>query len=443
VPSVVHLSVGHFHRSHQAAYLDALARRGHTRVGVVGVALRRRATADALRAQDGLYTLVERDGDGDHPRVIGVMQDCLYAPDDPRAVVAALADPRTRLATLTVTLAGYAPQRGSALGFLIEALDHRRQAGHEPFAVLSCDNLADNGAVARDAVVALAEHRDPRLARWIAERVAFPSSMVDRITPTTTAEDRARVERDFGVRDRCPVMTEPFTQWVVEDDFGADRPPLDEVGVEFVPDVRPYALVKTRLLNAIHSAIGHLGSVVGHRDTVEAMADPVLRAYVTRLMDDEIAPLLPLVPGMHGVAFRRTLMRRLANPQMPDRLDRLARNGSSKVPSHLLTSLLEAREHGRDHPLLTLAIAGWCRHLRGVDERGRPLIVTDLHADRLRPLALATDPRALLRETAIFGAIGRDESFARELEHTLTSLARDGVRATLARHLSSERPVAA
>jgi len=468
VPSVVHISVGSFHRSHQAVYFDDLAEHGIScGWGLVGVGLRRPEMRDALSAQDGLYTVVARGRDGDEARVVGVITRYLFAPEQATAVLGALSDARTRLATLTITAGGYhvEPATGAfaagdpdvladladparprtAIGYLVEALDRRRGAGHPPLTVLSCDNMPGNGAVARAAVVAFARMRDDGLAEWIDEHVAFPSSMVDRITPKTQPADREMVERVFGVRDRWPVMTEPFSQWIVEDHFANGRPPLDQVGVQFVADVRPYALMKTRLLNASHSALGYLGLLGGYRHTDAAMADPAFGTFIARMMQDEIAPVLPPVPGIDLLGYQATLLERLANPAVGDRLSRLCRNGSAKVPQHVLASIGEARATGRPHALLTLAVAGWCRYLRGVDERGRPIALDDPAADRLRALALAggCDPRPLLADRATFGSLGDDAAFARALQRDLRDLDADGARAVVAARATAPVALAA
>jgi mannitol 2-dehydrogenase len=404
-PSVVHMSVGSFHRSHQAVYFDDIAERGSREWGLVGVGLHRRKMHDALEAQDGLYTVVTRAATGDTARIVGVITDYLFAPEKAEAVLGALADSRTRVVTLTITAGGYkleaatgafaaadaeivadlaAPGRPcSALGYLVEALDRRRRAGRPPFTILSCDNMPANGAIARTAVVALARLRDERLARWIEQNVAFPSSMVDRITPQTTPRDRALLERQFAIEDRWPVITEPFSQWIVEDAFCNGRPPLDEVGAQFVSDVRPYALMKTRLLNAAHSALGYLGSQAGHGCTSGAVADPVFSRYLARMMREEIAPLLPPVPGIDLSRYQETLLERFANRAIGDRLSRLCRNGSTKVPGHVLSTIREARLIDRPHALLTLAVAGWVRYLRGVDQDGRRVTIDDPAAARL------------------------------------------------------------
>ena len=272
------------------------------------------------------------------------------------------------------------------------------------------------------------------LARWIADRVAFPSSMVDRITPHTTPEHRDAVARRYGVDDNWPVITEPFSQWVIEDDFCNGRPPLDQVGVRFVADVAAYELMKTRLLNASHCALGYLGSLAGYASIDRVMADPLFAEYVERLMDAEVTPLLPPPDGIDLAESKRTLLKRFANPAIADQLYRLCRRGSTKMPHHLLPSLREALAGGRPHALLTVAVAAWFRYLRGTDAEGRTVEIDDPRADVLRALARdgGTDPRPLLGDTAIFGDLDQFPGFVDELEQTLKQLDRDGVRAVLA-----------
>ncbi|MCW3010361.1 MAG: Mannitol dehydrogenase domain protein [Solirubrobacterales bacterium] len=448
-PGVLHLSVGSFHRAHQAVFFDDLAMRGHTDWGIVGVGLRRPHMREALDPQDGLFTVVERGAVGDHARVVGVITRYLLAPGDSADVLDALADPRLRLVTLTVTGSGYklaggaidlddpevrtdletpgAP--GSAIGFLVEGLARRRAAGLPPFTVLSCDNLPGNGALARAAVVGLAAQRDVALAQWIDEHGAFPSSMVDRITPRTSRADQAWVARAFGVADRWPVITEPFSQWIVEDDFCNGRPPLDEVGVEFVADVAPHALMKTRLLNASHCVLGTLGVLAGFTTTDEAIAEPLLAETILRFMAEEVAPLLPPVPGFDLELYRASVLERLANPVLHDQLERLCRNGSDKFPTHVLSSLASARAAGRPHELLTLAVAGWVRYLRGTDEAGRLLELDDPQAAELHRLAVlgGADPGPLLRGSGLFGALADDAAWVAELTDALARLERCGV----------------
>jgi fructuronate reductase/mannitol 2-dehydrogenase len=453
----VHFSVGGFHRAHQLLYFDELAESGvSTGWGVIGVGLHSRHMKDALAPQDHLYTVVERSPDGERARVVGVMVDYHFAPDAPGTVLDVLTDEQTRMVSLTITGSGYRlrPETGdfdaddadirwdltetarprTVFGFIVEALDRRRRAGLPPFTVVSCDNMHRNGDAARAAVVGFARLRDEVLARWIADRVAFPSSMVDRITPHTTPEQREAVAQRYGVDDNWPVITEPFSQWIIEDDFCNGRPPLDRVGVHFVADVARYELMKTRLLNASHCALGYLGSLAGHTSLDRVMAEPLFVRYVQQLMDVEVTPLLPPPDGIDLVEYKRTLLQRFGNPAIADQLYRLCRRGSTKMPHHLLPSLREALAAGRPHGLLTLAVAAWFRYLRGIDSQGRPVLIDDPHAEQLQALARTggTDPRPLLGVRQIFGDLGEDPVFVAELTEALEHLERDGVRPTLA-----------
>jgi fructuronate reductase/mannitol 2-dehydrogenase len=452
-PGVVHIGVGGFHRAHQAVYFDELARRGLAGDwGLTGVGLRSPQMGEVLRSQDCLYLVVKRGGEGSTARVVGVMGRYLYGPEQGDEVLDALADSATRLVTLTITGNGYNltaegefsvddplvaseledPGRPETVfGYLVEALERRRQAGTAPFTVLSCDNIPANGIAARTMVVSFAQLRDPDLARWIEQTVAFPSSMVDRITPETTPQERDLIVGSFGIADRWPVITEPFSQWVVEDRFCNGRPPLEQVGVQFVDDVSPYELTKKRLLNASHCALGYLGYLAGYRTTAEVMADPVYAAFIAALVD-EVTPLLPRVEGIDLAAYKTSLLERLANPQIADQLSRLCRRGSTKMPSYLLPSIHEAIDAGRPHPLMTLAVAGWFRYLQGEDYAGEPIEVEGPRRDEFVPLARqnGADPRPLLDVRDVFDSLADVPSFVRDL-HVASEALRAGPRETI------------
>jgi mannitol 2-dehydrogenase len=327
----------------------------------------------------------------------------------------------------------------TVFGYVVEALDRRRRSGQPPFTVLSCDNMQDNGAAARTAMVSFARLRDEELAAWIDEHVAFPSSMVDRVTPNTSPEDREAVAESTGVGDRWPVITEPFRQWVVEDSFCNGRPPLEQVGVQLVEDVHPYEVVKTRLLNAGHTAIGYLGYLAGYRTTDQVMADPVFRSFLSRLMAEEIAPLLPSPPGIDLAEYQATLLERLSNPRMADELARLGRRGSSKVPNYLLPSVRDAIEQDRPYQLLCVAVAGWLRFLRGSDYAGDEMPVQGPRMD-LVPVAqeAGTDAGPLLNEQSIFDHVGQDPRFAEPVQRALDALEREGPREVLERYLAGD-----
>jgi mannitol 2-dehydrogenase len=313
---VVHIGLGGFHRAHEAMYHDRLLARGGNEgwaICGVGVMPADRRMQEVLAAQDGLYTLVVKHPDGTYePRVIGAITDFRLAAQDVEAALERLAAETTRIVSLTVTEGGYgvddvtgefdagrppvaadlepgaAPS--TAFGVVTEALRRRRERGLPAFTVMSMDNLQGNGHLARRAFTSFARLRDPGLGDWIDEHAAFPSSMVDRITPQTTDEDRAAVEARFGVRDAWPVVCEPWTQWVLEDAFAAGRPPYEDVGVQVVDDVEPYELMKLRLLNASHQALCYFAWLSGHRLVHEAMGDPLLRGLLERYMEEEGAP---------------------------------------------------------------------------------------------------------------------------------------------------------
>ena len=457
-PSVVHIGVGGFHRAHQAVYLDELARQGETGWGLVGVGLRSPQMGEVMSAQDNLYTVVER-GDVDRAHVVGVVTRYLFAPEDPEAVLATLADERTRLVTMTITGTGYRidshtgefdaddedvqadlrepAQPRTVFGYLVEALDRRRRADLPPFTLLSCDNMQHNGSAARTAIVSFARLRDAELADWIEENVSFPSSMVDRITPNTSPEDRDEIAAETGVDDRWPVITEPFTQWIVEDDFCNGRPPLDRVGVQFVEDVSPYETMKTRLLNAGHTALAYLGILAGFSTIDEVLADEVFRAYFEHLMADEVAPLLPPVPGIDLDAYQKSLVERFSNPRLGDQLSRLGRRGSTKMPNYVFPSVIAALDADGPHQLLLLGVAGWMRFLRGYDYAGAEVQVDGPLAERLVELAREgqEEPETLMSEKTVFGELADEVAFVSGVEVALRALEEQGPREVIQLYL--------
>jgi len=459
-PAIIHLGVGGFHRAHQAVYLDDLAGLGGDwGERGVGVLPQDRAMASALRPQGGLYTLLVRRAQADEARVIGSLLDYLFAPEQPEAVLGALADASTCIVSMTITEGGYNVNEttgvfdaaneavqadlrrpgspATVFGYLTEALDRRRRAGIPPFTVLSCDNVQGNGHVTQTALVSFARLRDDSLADWIERHVAFPNSMVDRITPQTTDAERELVTREFGIADRWPVVTEPFRQWVVEDVFSGGRPALEEVGVQMVQDVHPYETMKLRLLNASHSSMGYLGAVAGYRTIDAVMADPHFRTFIERQMREEVEPLLPPVPGVDLDAYQRTLIERFSNPKIRDQVARVCQDGSARVPKFLLPALHAALNAGRPHRWLTLGLAGWLRYLAGVDDQGERIALQDTRAPELQPLAVAgrDDPRPLLALRDLFGDLADHEAFVAELQAALRELYARGARATLAHFL--------
>lgn len=405
-PGIVHLGVGAFQRAHLAAYVDDILAIDPG-WGIIGASLRRPDTRAALAPQDFLYNLVIRDGAGTRTRIIGSLLQVIDAGTEPGALMAALTDPRIRIVSLTVTEKGYChdPATGeidpdhpdirhdllapaapvSAPGLIVRALELRRLAGMAPFTVLCCDNLPANGETVARIVTGLAARRDRDLADYIARAVSFPSTMVDRIVPATTDADRAEVLAATGYRDAWPVVAEPFAQWVIEDRFTTGRPPFEKAGVQMVADVRPFELMKLRMLNGSHSIIAYLGYLAGHAYVSDALADPAFKRLIHDFMTQEVMPILP---GGIGdlAAYRDSLLARFANPALQHRTWQIAMDGSQKLPQRLLGTIRDRLVQGLPVTRAALGVAAWMRYVGGLDEQGAAIDVRDPMAQHLRAL---------------------------------------------------------
>ncbi|MDV7272162.1 mannitol dehydrogenase family protein [Thioclava sp. A2] len=440
---IVHLGLGAFFRAHGAIYTEEAVAHSGGDWGIIGVSLQSPTMHDALTPQGGTYTALELAPEGAKPRHVQIVTEVLVAQDNPLAVLEKMADPAIRIVSLTVTEKGYchAPATGalnlahpdiqhdlgnplprSAPGFLVRALELRRQRGLAPFTVLSCDNLPENGRVVRGVVLALAQQIDPALADWIAQQGRFPATMVDRIVPATKPEDLATVATLTGTHDAAPVLHEPFRQWVIEDDFvSGARPDWASAGAQMVRDVTPFEHMKLRMLNGTHSALAYLGYLAGHETIADTVADPVFAGFVRRLWQDEIIPALTPPPGVSLADYATALFGRYANPAIRHRTWQIAMDGSQKLPQRILGTLAEAQATGRACPGLMLAVAAWMRYVGGIDETGAPIDVRDPLADRLRALSDGADTpegkvQALLSVSEIF-----PPALAVPLEAPLTS----------------------
>lgn len=456
---IVHFGVGGFHRAHQAMYLDRLLSRGLAQdwaICGVGVLPADRRMNEVLHRQDCLYTLVTKAPDGTRrAQVIGSIVDHLLVPDDPNAVIEKMADPAVRIVSLTVTEGGYnihevtgefdvsnpavvadlAPGAvpRSTFGLITEALARRKERGTPPFTVMSCDNMPGNGDVARRAVISFAELRDPALAQWIAESVSFPNSMVDRITPATTDEDRAELAEELGVEDEWPVVCEPFAQWVLENRFGLGRPAYEHVGVQMVDDVEPYELMKLRLLNAGHQAIAYFGYLIGYRYAHEAAGDPLLARFLLGYMRQEGIPTLPPVPGVDLDAYALELVERFANPGVRDTLARLCAFPSDRVPKFLLPVVRSQLASGGPIERSAAIVASWARYAEGIDEEGRAVEIVDNRAAQVTASARRQreDPLSFLKQRDLFGDLVDNDRFVTAYRRSLELLLEQGARATL------------
>ncbi len=432
---IVHFGVGGFHRSHQASYIDRLLNDGLAHdwgICGVGVLPGDRRMRDALRSQDYLYTLILEHPDGTRqPRVIGSVVDFRYAPDDPEAVIELLADPATRIISLTITEGGYQPPLSAAFGLVVEALNRRRMRGLRSPTIVSCDNIAANGNVARRAFTSYAEHSNAELAQWMRDNTTFPNSMVDRITPVTTPDVIERLDSDYGVRDAWPVVAEPFAMWVLEDDFADGRPPMDTAGVLLVDDVSPYEAMKLRLLNAGHQGLCYFAYLAGYRLVHEAAQDPLIAEFLSRYHNAEALPTLAPLPGL--TEFKDGLIPRFANPYVRDTVARLCAESSDRIPKWLLPVVRDNLRSGGPVRLSAAIVASWARYAEGVDEAGQPIEVVDRLAGTLVPLARSQrdNPRAFLQNRSVFGDLVDEPRFLEPYLWALDSLHHHGARATL------------
>jgi len=457
-PGIVHIGLGGFHRAHMARYLHDLMGKDEGALiwGIVGAGLRPsdKPLLEILDGQDGLYSLVEREGARENRALVASLIGTIDASDSSIDLLAAIDKPETRIVSMTVTENGYHLNRATKSldldspairgdleqpnaprtlpGILVEAFRRRKEAGAPAFTALCCDNIQHNGNVVKAAVIALANKRDSALAAWIDVHASFPNSMVDRITPVPTVSEVEAFKRQTSLDDGASLTAELFRQWVIEDRFVAGRPAWEKVGVHFVEDVTPYEFMKLRLLNGSHLAIAAVGQVQGYALIGETIADPLIRRYMTALMDRETGPTLPEVPGIDISQYKRKLIDRFANPAIRDTTQRV----NTDAPINILVDPIRDRlASGEPIDLLALGLAAWFRRLSGFDDAGQPIKLVHPLADTLTARARegGTDPAALLSIEPLFGELGSDDRLKSVVGEWLASIYRFGMAETLAK----------
>ena len=461
---IVHFGVGNFHRAHQAVYLNDLFNKGQDLDWAIigaGVMPSDDKMREALAAQDFLTTVVEQEAEASSATITGVMLDMIAPPDFDR-IIDTLAEPATRIVSLTVTEGGYFidPATGkfdpehpaivadgknpdapkTVFGLIIAGLKKRRAAGIAPFTVMCCDNIPHNGAVTRATLAGLADLSDPRFGDWIQDNVAFPNAMVDRITPATGERERRIASEDYGIDDNWPVFCEGFKQWVLEDNFPLGRPKLEDVGVTFVDDVSPYEVMKLRILNGGHAAIAYPGELLDIHFVHEAMENELIAAFLEKLEREEIIPIVPPVPDTDLDGYYQLIAHRFANPKIGDTIERLALDGSNRQPKFVLPSTAARLEQRLDVTGLALVSALWCRYFEGTSDSGRKIRFNDEAADRLHKAALASrdNPTVFLEARDIFGTIADNDLFRKRFKNALDCLRKVGAAETLKRYIDGE-----
>ncbi|MEK9220203.1 fructuronate reductase [Enterobacter mori] len=427
---IVHFGFGAFHRAHQALLTNRVLNEKGGDWGICEISLfSGDVLMSQLRAQDHLFTVLEKGAEGNQAIVVGAVHECLNAKlDSLAAIIEKFCEPQVAIVSLTITEKGYCidPATGkldmhntrilhdlenptephSAPGILVEALHRRRERGLPPFTVLSCDNIPDNGHVVKNAVLGMAQKRSAELAGWIDAHVSFPGTMVDRIVPAATETSLVEITQELGVEDPCAISCEPFIQWVVEDNFVAGRPEWEAAGVQMVKDVLPWEQMKLRMLNGSHSFLAYLGYLAGYAHINECMEDASFREAARRVMLNEQAPTLRIT-DVDLTAYADSLIERFANPALQHRTWQIAMDGSQKLPQRMLDGIRVHLERNSAWPLLALGVAGWIRYVSGTDERGDAIDVRDPLSDKIQSLVKASSEaervNALLTLSEVFG----------------------------------------
>lgn len=458
--SIVHLGVGAFHRAHQALYTDTVLDLDDAAWSITGASLRSCLVKEQLAAQDYLYTVVERENEGERYRLVGAVEQVIVAPEDPRVLIEAMACATCKIITLTITEKGYCcnPASGrldlqdadiqhdllhpqtprSAPGFIAAALFERYRRGRAGLAVMSCDNLPANGQLTRQVILDFAAAVYPELKPWIDTHVQFPATMVDRIVPATTDEDRQQLERALGYRDEAMVVCEPFSQWVIEDCFVQPRPAWEKAGAIFVEQVHEFETMKLRLLNGSHSTLAYLGFLAGYQTVHEVMGDRHFLALVTHLMDSELTPTLVAPAQIDLGNYKAQLRQRFSNSALQHQTHQIAMDGSKKLPQRLIQPLLQQLRVKGAIDALCLAVAGWIRYTMGIDESGQDYVVSDPLARRMHLLhqRSGTSSRDILDNFLTLGEVFpqqlcREELFVQKTSYYLNSLLQIGALRTV------------
>lgn len=459
-PGIVHLGIGAFHRAHQAFYTEAVMNQWGGDWGIVGCSLRSPSVRDQLAPQDNYYTLVERSNAGEKIQLMGAVRQTLVGPEDPAGLINIMADAQIKIISMTITEKGYChdPATGklnwqhpdiqhdlqnlqqpkSAIGFLVASLQQRARTHATPVTLLSCDNLPNNGEVLEGVVLEFAEKISSELASWIKNTIAFPGTMIDRIVPATTDEDRNEIEKQIGLRDEGMVICEPFSQWVIENKFANSRPAWEKGGALLVDDVRIFEKIKLRLLNGSHSLMAYTGYLAGFEYIYQVMQAPAFVNMVTRYMAEDAGVTINPPAGFDIESYKQQLRDRFANRALKHRTWQIAMDGSQKLPQRILESLRENLAADRPISILCLAIAAWIRYVTAVDEKGQAIDVRDPFAAELRQICEQhnNQPAEMVKDMFAFKPVFGDDLIqsAKAIEQTtewLKAFYADGVLATI------------
>lgn len=452
---IIHIGVGNFHRSHQAYYLDALFnQRKDLNFAIVGAGLRNSCSImrKDLLAQDYLTSLVSRDPETTDVRVLQSMID--FIENNNLLLIDALSKEEIKIVSLTITEGGYyidsyggfnishediqkdinnPEDPHTVFGVIIAALKNRKEKNLPPFTLMCCDNIAHNGNVLKNVISKMADAIDPSLAKYILENVTFPNSMVDRITPMASDTDKQFLLDEYGYEDARPVFCEPFTQWIMEDNFCNTRPALEDVGVMFVKDIKSYELMKIRLLNGSHACMSSLSALLNVEYVHEGLENDLVKPFLDNIMKYEVIPVLRDVVDMDLDKYYQSVLTRFSNPYIADTITRICIDNSNKQPKFVIDSIKDGLENGTCVDGLVLACALWCRYSIGTDEENRVLDIKDPREELLKETALKAkdDPIVFLQMEDIYGDLAQNKKFVTIFSTYLNSIWKNGVESTV------------
>ena len=459
---IVHLGFGAFHRAHQALFTNEMLEKTGSDWGICEINLfGGEDLITQLRTQDHMYTVAEKGAKATDIKLIASVTESLHPSfEGKRAVLEKMSEEQVAIVSMTITEKGYCadPATGrldknnalvkadldnprepsSAIGYIVEALRIRRELGLKPFTVMSCDNVQENGHVARAAVLDFANLVDQELAGWIEANVTFPCTMVDRIVPAATPETLAEITELVGVADPCGIACEPFRQWVIEDNFVNGRPEWDVAGAEFVADVVPFEEMKLRMLNGSHSFLAYLGYLGGYKHISDTMTNDSYRKAAFDMMMQAQATTLTMPEGTDLEAYAKLLIERFTNPSLKHQTWQIAMDGSQKIPQRMGGSLRHHLAAGTEYKWLAMGIAGWMTYISGVDEENKTIDVRDPMVEQFREIyqQYGKEPavvKAILGIEAIFGTdLIQNDDFVEAVTKAYQLIISKGARAAVA-----------
>ena len=446
---IVHLGIGAFHRAHQAIYTDQAMNLGGGDWGITGVSLRSDTVPRQLVPQDCLYSVLSEDTTQQSLRLVGAVTRVLFAVTQLDEVVKAIAADTTKIITLTITEKGYCtgsdghsldlenpviksdiamPETPrSAIGLLALGLRQRQALENGAVTLISCDNVAANGAVLASVLQEYSDLAFPGLSQWLQANTSAPSSMVDRIVPASTEAQQTRQSHMLGLQDNSAIATECFSQWIIEDKFCSPRPDWQAAGVQYVEDIKPYEDIKLRLLNATHSAIAYCGLLAGMETVDEVVTDAQLGPFIKALMSDDLVPALNVPSGFDIETYKDELLTRFHNASLGHRCEQIAMDGSEKIGQRWLPVLQGSGEN----KALVLALSAWCFLILHSD-----IVINDPRKDELLQLRERSDELRLTELLACARITSQTvpgmDMLWRQIEQQLDKLASVGILALLA-----------